>query len=47
MFDIPTIGYGLGRETDAHTANESISIEELHQAALGYQAIIQTVLSQE
>jgi putative selenium metabolism hydrolase len=46
-FDIPTIGYGLGRETDAHTANESISIEELHQAALGYQAIIQAVLSQE
>jgi len=45
MFGIPTIGYGLGRETDAHTANESISIEELHQAALGYQAIIQTVLS--
>ena len=47
MFDIPTIGYGLGRETDAHTANESISIEELHQAALGYLAIIEAVLSHE
>jgi len=47
MFDIPTIGYGLGLETVAHTANESISIEELHQAALGYQTIIQAVLSYE
>lgn len=47
MFDIPTIGYGLGRETDAHTANESISIEELKQATRGYQAIIESILSFE
>lgn len=45
IFGIPTIGYGLGKETDAHTVNESISIKELHQAALGYQAIIEAVLS--
>ena len=47
MYGLPTIGYGLGRETDAHTANESISIEELHQAMLGYQAMIESVLSFE
>ena len=47
MYDIPTIGYGLGKETDAHTANESISIDELQQAAQGYQLIIQNVLSFE
>lgn len=47
MYDIPTIGYGLGKETDAHTANESISIDELQQAAQGYQVIIQNVLSFE
>jgi len=27
LFGIPTIGYGLGKETDAHTVDESISIE--------------------
>ncbi|MDO9086133.1 MAG: YgeY family selenium metabolism-linked hydrolase [Anaerolineaceae bacterium] len=44
LFGIPTIGFGLGKETDAHTVDESISIEELYQAARGYQAIIQAVL---
>jgi putative selenium metabolism hydrolase len=47
MYDIPTIGYGLGKETDAHTVNESISIDELQQAVQGYQAIIQNMLSFE
>ena len=47
FFGLPTIGYGLGKETDAHTINESISIDELQQAAQGYQAIIQNVLSFE
>ncbi len=46
-YGLPTIGYGLGKETDAHTANESISIEELYQATLGYQAMIESVLSFE
>ncbi len=45
LFGIPTIGYGLGKETDAHTVNESISIEDLHIAARGYQAIIKAILS--
>ncbi len=47
MFGIPTIGFGLGNDTDAHTANESISIQDLYQAAFGYQTIIQAVLSHE
>jgi putative selenium metabolism hydrolase len=41
---IPTIGYGLGKETDAHTVNESISINDLNMAAQGFQAIIERVL---
>ena len=45
FFGLPTIGYGLGKETDAHTIDESISIDELLQAAQGYQKIIQNVLS--
>jgi acetylornithine deacetylase/succinyl-diaminopimelate desuccinylase-like protein len=45
LFGIPTIGFGLGKETDAHTVNESISIEDLHMAARGYQAIIEAILS--
>jgi putative selenium metabolism hydrolase len=45
LFGIPTIGYGLGKETDAHTVDESISIEDLHAAARGYQAIIESILS--
>lgn len=47
LFDIPTIGFGLGKETDAHTVNESISIEDLQAAAQGYQDIIESVLSFE
>jgi putative selenium metabolism hydrolase len=44
LFGIPTIGFGLGKETDAHTVDESISIDELYQASRGYQAIVQKVL---
>jgi putative selenium metabolism hydrolase len=47
MYGLPTIGYGLGKETDAHTVDESISIDDLQQAAQGYQTIIQHVLSFE
>jgi putative selenium metabolism hydrolase len=45
VLGIPTIGYGLGKETDAHTNDESISIDDLNQAAMGYQAIIEAVLN--
>ena len=36
---IPTIGLGPGAEADAHTVDESVSIEELSQAALIYRGL--------
>lgn len=41
---IPTVGFGLGREQDAHTVDERISLNDLEAAARGYQGIIQSVL---
>jgi putative selenium metabolism hydrolase len=38
---VPTIGYGLGREEDAHTIDESIELVDLFRAANGYMGIIQ------
>jgi putative selenium metabolism hydrolase len=40
---IPTIGFGIGREEDAHTVDESIAVDDLLKAALGYQGIIQSI----
>ena len=40
---IPSIGFGIGREEDAHTVDESISIEELYAAEKGYQGIVYAV----
>jgi putative selenium metabolism hydrolase len=37
---IPTIGFGIGREQEAHTVDESIALEDLLIAARGYQGII-------
>lgn len=42
---IPTIGFGIGREEDAHIVDESILITDLHTAFKGYQGIIQEVCS--
>ena len=42
---IPTIGFGLGKETDAHTVNESIAIKDLIKASECYQLIIEEVLN--
>lgn len=42
---IPTLGYGLGKETDAHTVDESIALEHLYRGARGYRAIIEKVLA--
>ena len=42
---VPTIGFGPGAEGDAHVVDEKISLEGLEKAALGYQGIIETVLS--
>ncbi len=36
---IPTIGFGPGAEDGAHVVNESIEVNQVKQAALGYQAI--------
>jgi putative selenium metabolism hydrolase len=40
---IPTVGFGIGREEDAHVVDESISVADLATAAAGYQGIIRTV----
>ncbi len=37
---IPTIGFGIGREEDAHIVDESIAVADLLTAARGYQGII-------
>lgn len=37
---IPTVGFGIGREQDAHTVDESIAVADLLTAARGYQGII-------
>ncbi len=42
---IPTVGFGPGQEGDAHQVDESVSVQELIQAARGYQAIAQRVLA--
>jgi putative selenium metabolism hydrolase len=41
---IPTVGFGPGLETDAHTVDESIAIDALIQAAKGYENIARAVL---
>jgi len=41
---IPTIGFGLGREQDAHTVDERISLKDLIAAACGYSGIIEAIL---
>ncbi len=42
---IPTIGYGLGKESEAHIVDESLSIEELILASQGYRDIIEAFLN--
>ena len=37
---IPTVGFGIGREEDAHTVDESVAIEDMATAARGYQGIM-------
>jgi putative selenium metabolism hydrolase len=40
---IPTVGFGPGRERDAHVIDESLSLDELLAARRGYQGIIAAV----
>ena len=37
---IPTIGFGPGRENDAHVVDESISVEDLEKAMKGYRGLM-------
>ncbi len=41
---LPTVGYGVGREADAHTVDESIAIDDLYRCAQGYTAIVGRLL---
>jgi acetylornithine deacetylase/succinyl-diaminopimelate desuccinylase-like protein len=36
---IPTIGFGVGREQDAHTVDESIEVASLERAVAGFRAL--------
>lgn len=42
--DVSIIGYGPGREDQAHTVNESIAIEDLKEILLGYRGICRELL---
>jgi putative selenium metabolism hydrolase len=42
---IPSVGFGIGREEEAHIVDESISLDDLHTAVKGYQGIIRAVCS--
>ncbi|HEX9013309.1 MAG TPA: M20/M25/M40 family metallo-hydrolase, partial [Anaerolineaceae bacterium] len=41
---VPTVGFGPGRETDAHTVDERIALDDLARAMQGYLGILQAVL---
>jgi putative selenium metabolism hydrolase len=41
---VPTIGFGPGKETDAHTVDERMKIEDILKAEAGYEAMIQAIL---
>jgi putative selenium metabolism hydrolase len=42
---VPTVGFGPGKETDAHMVDERLRLEDLASAARGYRGIMETVLS--
>jgi putative selenium metabolism hydrolase len=42
---VPTIGYGPGRESDAHVVDESLAIADLLAAGRGYRAIAAALLA--
>lgn len=41
---VPTVGFGPGREEDAHTVDERLTLEALRWAKKGYQGIIEATL---
>jgi len=46
MAGVPTVGFGPGREEDAHTVDEHLGLESLITAKKGYRGIIDAVLSE-
>lgn len=42
---VPTVGYGVGREEEAHTVDESISIENLFLGMRGYASMVAALLA--
>jgi len=44
---IPTIGFGIGREQEAHMADEFVSLDNLYRGANGYTAIADRLLDLE
>jgi len=45
ILGIPTVGFGLAREEDAHIADETIGLEDLAAAKRGYEGMIAAVCS--
>jgi putative selenium metabolism hydrolase len=41
---VPTVGFGPGREEDAHVVDERLSLKDLERAAGGYRGIVMAVL---
>jgi len=42
--DLPTIGFGPGFETDAHTVDEKMKISDIIKAANGFSGMVQSIL---
>jgi len=45
MAGVPTVGFGPGREEDAHVIDERVAVEDVLAAERGYRGIIQAVLT--
>ena len=43
-YSVPTIGYGPGREEDAHTINENVEVENIGEAVYGTAAIVHRLI---
>ncbi len=43
VLGIPTVGYGPGREAEAHIVDEFLALDQLYGAAAGYQALAQAL----
>ena len=41
---VPTVGYGIGREQEAHTVDEYIDLANLYRGTSGYAAIVASLL---